>query len=184
VDKLLRSQSQGAIELPLYCAQVEDSENQGKNWWLEGCPAGDSRAQTWERRRRCYDLVLDSLGAFSDAAAKVPPAAPGAPADGIEAVRSAAYEFALGADDEAFHSTLYDWLIERGLADELLDVGFGSIPYRMILTPPADEATILRGAPATSPSNGSEVSASLAILRKGGPALTCRGESRRACRVC
>jgi nuclear pore complex protein Nup155 len=37
-------------------------------------------------------------------------------------VRSHAYELAFASEDEMFHSTLYDWLIEKGLADELLEV--------------------------------------------------------------
>lgn len=43
--------------------------------------------------------------------------------DDPEAVRSHAYELAFASDDEMFQSTLYDWLIERGLADDLLEVG-------------------------------------------------------------
>jgi nuclear pore complex protein Nup155 len=100
----------------LHCAQVEDADNQGRNWWLDGCPAADPRAQAWERRGRCYDLVLDSLSAFDG---------PGTQANASEqarATRTFAYELALSADDEVFHSTLYDWLLDRGLADELLEV--------------------------------------------------------------
>jgi nuclear pore complex protein Nup155 len=113
---LTRLSLPGAVELPLHCAQVEDAESHGRNWWLDGCPAADPRAQAWELRRRCYDLVLDSLSAFD-----APASQPGASAD-AQATRSFAYELALSADDEVFHSTLYDWLLERGLADELLEV--------------------------------------------------------------
>jgi len=42
--------------------------------------------------------------------------------DDPETVRSHAYELAFGSEDEMFHSTLYDWLIERNLADDLLEV--------------------------------------------------------------
>lgn len=42
--------------------------------------------------------------------------------EGAEAVRTHAYELAFSSDDELFHSTLYDWLISKGLADELLEV--------------------------------------------------------------
>jgi nuclear pore complex protein Nup155 len=108
--------------MPLYSAQVEDADGQGKSFWLDGQPAGDPRAAVWERRHRCYDLVLDSLGVFDEAMAKAPPRAPDAAPEGVYAVRDAAYELALGSEDEVFHSILYDWLITRGLADHLLDV--------------------------------------------------------------
>jgi nuclear pore complex protein Nup155 len=119
-------ESPGAVEIALHCAQIEDFENQGRSWWLEGGPLGDPRTQAWERRRRCYDLVLDSLAAFDVAAAKAPPTASGAPLAGAQAVRNAAYELAFATDDEIFHSVLYDWLIQQGLADELLEVSVSS----------------------------------------------------------
>jgi len=42
--------------------------------------------------------------------------------DDPETVRDSAYELALASEDEMFHSILYDWLIGRGLADDLLQV--------------------------------------------------------------
>jgi nuclear pore complex protein Nup155 len=42
--------------------------------------------------------------------------------DDLETVRSHAYELAFASEDEMFHSTMYDWLIDRQLADELLGV--------------------------------------------------------------
>jgi nuclear pore complex protein Nup155 len=107
------------VELPLYCAKVIDSRGQGRDYWHAGCPANDSRKQAWEERRRCYDLVLDSLGKFEEAASQ--PNKQQA-LDDPETVRSHAYELAFLSDDEMFHSTLYDWLISKGLADELLEV--------------------------------------------------------------
>jgi nuclear pore complex protein Nup155 len=47
------------------------------------------------------------------------------PANSVDdpiAVRTHAYELAFQAEDEMFHSTLYDWLIDKGLADELLEM--------------------------------------------------------------
>jgi nuclear pore complex protein Nup155 len=43
--------------------------------------------------------------------------------DDPEAIRSHAYDLAISNKDEMFHSALCDWLIDRGLADELLAVG-------------------------------------------------------------
>lgn len=42
--------------------------------------------------------------------------------DDPETIRSHAYELSFVSEDEIFHSTLYDWLISRNLADDLLEV--------------------------------------------------------------
>jgi nuclear pore complex protein Nup155 len=101
--------------LPLYCAQVFDIDGQGMESWAAGCPPSDPRTEFWKRRGNCYDLVLDSLSHFEELAEK-------APKDDVEAVRTHAYALAFASEDEMFHSTLYDWLITRGMADELLEM--------------------------------------------------------------
>jgi nuclear pore complex protein Nup155 len=119
-------QMSGAVTLPLICAQVQDTDNAGLECWHAGCPANDPRLELISQRVRCYDLVLDSLTVFEDNCARVQPAATTGtvpPLDDPETVRSHAYELAFASEDEMFHSTLYDWLIGRGLADDLLDVG-------------------------------------------------------------
>jgi nuclear pore complex protein Nup155 len=62
---------------------------------------------------------LDSLNVFEEKSAK---ATSSGAVDDPETVRTHAYELAFASVDEMFHSTLYDWLIDRGLADELLEV--------------------------------------------------------------
>jgi nuclear pore complex protein Nup155 len=111
----------GAVELPLNCAGVLDPENVGLDFWYSTPSPTDPRADFYERRLQCYDLVLDSLSVFEKAssARKTTDLQVG---DDPEAVRSHAYELAFESNDEMFHSTLYDWLIGRGLADELLEV--------------------------------------------------------------
>lgn len=109
---------QGAIQLALHCAQIYDSDGQGQDYWLAGCPANDPRAQFWERRSHCYDLALDSLSVFEERSPNT--RQPLGSGDDSDRVRSHAYELAFECDDEMFHSTLYDWLIQRGMADELL----------------------------------------------------------------
>lgn len=105
--------------MPLNCAQILDSDNIGLEHWLAGSPPNDSRSEYAERRIRCYDLVLDSLSVFEERNAK---AVSGSVVDDPETVRTHAYELAFASVDEMFHSTMYDWLIDRGLADELLEV--------------------------------------------------------------
>ena len=110
----------GAVELPLYCAQVFDTDLQGQEYWIAGSPPNDARAQFWERRKHCYELVLDSLSVFEERC--VPGKQGSTQVDDPETVRGHAYELTFASEDEMFHSTLYDWLIGRGMADELLEV--------------------------------------------------------------
>lgn len=159
----------GAITLPLICAQVQDTDNGGLECWHAGSLTSDSRLELVTQRVRFYDLVLDSLTVFEDSCAKAQPAATTAtvaPLDDPETVRSHAYELAFANEDEMFHSTLYDWLISRGLADDLLDV---SLQYQfhelLILIYGVLDATCLSGG--TSPERScyrSKVSTSMAIL--------------------
>ncbi|GLB36074.1 putative non-repetitive/WGA-negative nucleoporin C-terminal [Lyophyllum shimeji] len=116
--------AKGAVELPLTCAQVLDPENRGLEAWHAGMPQGDPRTELAEKRLRCYELVLDSLAVFEEKCntAKAPTNGHLPASADAEAVRSHAYELAFGSDDEFFHSTLYDWLIGRGLADDLLEM--------------------------------------------------------------
>ncbi|KAG6853585.1 hypothetical protein C0991_003109 [Blastosporella zonata] len=114
----------GAVELPLKCAQASDPDNIGLEAWHAGLPAGDPHTLFAQKRLRCYDLVLDSLTVFEN---KCNSAKKSAEQDTLlpndpEAVRSHAYELAFASEDEVFHSTLYDWLIDRGLADDLLEM--------------------------------------------------------------
>ena len=110
----------GAIELPLICAQVVDADGLGWEYWHTGSSdTSDSRYKLWEDRKKCYELILDSLSVFEQRTADQPSSGQ---VDDPEAVRTHAYELAFSSDDELFHSTLYDWLISRGLADELLEV--------------------------------------------------------------
>ena len=122
--------AKGAIELPLHCAEALDSDGLGKEYWqtvplpdLSRPPDGQGRSNNapddprrpgWERRVQCYDLILDSLETFEKKVVS---------GDEVtERVRAHAYELAFLSTDEIFHSRLYEWLISRGLADELLEV--------------------------------------------------------------
>lgn len=99
-----------------------DPAGRGQEYWAAGLPANDSRADAWKHRSDCYDLVLDSLRVFEEQVTDAKQPKTVAIVDELDAIRRHAYEIAFGSDDEIFHSKLYDWLIERGLADELLEM--------------------------------------------------------------
>ncbi|TFK30342.1 nucleoporin [Coprinopsis marcescibilis] len=116
--------AKGSIDLPLACAQAQDPDGVGLEYWhtnrSTNTGVSDARKELMDNRLRTYDLVLDSLAVFEEKCTSSG-AQSGSP-DGPEAVRSHAYELAFASEDEMFHSTLYDWLIGRNLADDLLEM--------------------------------------------------------------
>jgi nuclear pore complex protein Nup155 len=176
--------AKGAIELPLHCAEALDADGLGKEYWQmvpspesPKQPDGhgrsnnapdDSRRPAWERRVQCYDLVLDSLETFENKAASGD--------DATERVRAHAYELAFLSTDEIFHSRLYEWLISRGLADELLEVrkGLLSRVLRLETRCHADASIIPSGFSQTRAENTRQVSAPLAVLCQRWSTPACR----------
>ncbi|KAJ6519744.1 nucleoporin [Mycena sanguinolenta] len=108
--------AKGAVELPLTCARIVDADNIGLQCWASGQPPNELS----EFRSRCYALVLDSLTVFEEK--QSPVVGNTVPAEDPEVVRNHAYELSFASEDEMFHSTLYDWLIHRQMADELLEM--------------------------------------------------------------
>jgi len=74
--------------------------------------------------------VLDSLEVFEQKSAKNGDA---------ERSRAHAYELAFSSTDEMFHSRLYNWLISRGLADELLEMRPSYLEAHLQRDPPTIE---------------------------------------------
>jgi hypothetical protein len=165
--------AKGAIELPLYCAEALDADGLGKEYW-QTVPSessrllggqgrsnnapDDPRRPAWDRRVQCYDLVLDSLETLENKASSGD--------DAAERVRAHAYELAFASADEIFHSRLYEWLISRGLADELLGVRKES--FYQSLTQKfhryTDASTIPASLSSMRAENTRQISASLAVL--------------------
>ena len=117
--------AKGAVTLPLTCAHVQDPDNAGLECWHAGMLPSDPRFELAQARSHCYDLILDSLTEFEQKCTDRPAAAGASevPAlDAPESVRAHAYELAFASEDEMFHSIFYDWLINRDLADDLLEV--------------------------------------------------------------
>ncbi len=126
--------STGAVLLPLSCAKVFDPDNLGLEHWQMssvstqspgpgGASADDIRTTFLRKRMQCYDLVKDSLTVFEDKCNAQLSNQTGQPSgDDPEVIKNHSYELAFASDDEMFHSVLYDWLIERSLADDLLEV--------------------------------------------------------------
>ncbi|KAJ4486039.1 nucleoporin, partial [Lentinula aciculospora] len=121
-DFQLLNYAKGAIDLPLVCAPVFDPDNIGLDYWRSGANSDGPSRTAFERRLQCYELILDSLSVFEQRtddpnSVKTPLAT-----EEYEAVKDHAYKLSFSSNDEMFHSTLYDWLISRQLADDLLEL--------------------------------------------------------------
>ncbi|KAF8632618.1 hypothetical protein AX15_001820 [Amanita polypyramis BW_CC] len=129
--------AKGAILLPLTCAKVFDPDNLGLEYWLtsatsarvpgpEGPVTEDLRAPSFGTRMLCYDLVKDSLTVFEQKCNAPPNDQTDQSSISVDddpaTTKNHAYELAFASDDEMFHSVLYDWLIGRNLADDLLEM--------------------------------------------------------------
>ncbi|EAU93155.2 nucleoporin Nup157/170 [Coprinopsis cinerea okayama7 len=116
--------AKGAVLLPLACAQAQDPDNIGLAYWHTSPPANstDPRSEFIKHRLQAYDLILDSLSVFEEKCSDSKAAGAVQASETPEAIRSHAYELAFSSEDEMFHSTLYDWLIGRHLADDLLEM--------------------------------------------------------------
>jgi nuclear pore complex protein Nup155 len=115
--------AKGAVELSLRCAQDWDSDGNGIGHWLDGSPANDPRIEAYTLRRKCYELVLGTLEFFDQLNSTAQDPTARDIVEDAQLVSQIAYRTALNSGDPAFHSALYEWLIERGSADELLEVG-------------------------------------------------------------
>ncbi|KAK9474440.1 Non-repetitive/WGA-negative nucleoporin C-terminal-domain-containing protein [Dipodascopsis tothii] len=118
----------GAIEVVLKAAAESDRANLALAYVFDGRPEGDYRAPLYEKRAQCYSLifaVLDDIDARCAAEDSTAPAAelaaPGSMSR-TKTLRQETYAVAYGSTDELFHYSFYDWFVQRGLAERLLDV--------------------------------------------------------------
>ncbi|KDQ20540.1 hypothetical protein BOTBODRAFT_26554 [Botryobasidium botryosum FD-172 SS1] len=111
----------GAVELPLKCAQDWDLEDRGHAFWAAGLPfdRGDARESAYRLKTTCYDCVLETLDAFDTLLNQCTDETIFRE---LESLQENAYRLALDSDDPVFHSYLYDWFIKRGRTDQLLEI--------------------------------------------------------------
>jgi nuclear pore complex protein Nup155 len=133
----------GAIELPLRCATAWDPDGIGLEWRPPARSIHDQNAsptgtiatlkpegaggpsehavamrQAWETRMRCYDIALGSFNSFNETEGVTTDA----DLTAATALRNDAWNAVFSSTDAAFHSRLYDWCMERGLTDIILNV--------------------------------------------------------------
>ncbi|PWN48325.1 hypothetical protein IE53DRAFT_319628 [Violaceomyces palustris] len=126
--------SSGVIDLALLCAEEWDPSGLALSFRSDGCPLEEKsgkRYELYEKRRRAYSLVLESLKRLDDeldSAYKVKAETPEEQnkmqrsIDQRDQIRSLAYSRAEACNDALFHEELYLWLMERRLTDQLLEM--------------------------------------------------------------
>ncbi|WWC87143.1 uncharacterized protein L201_002029 [Kwoniella dendrophila CBS 6074] len=121
----------GAIELPLKTAVELDPSDKAVDYVRDGEHPNDPRKGLFEVRKQCYEMVIEALGMFDELLDKA--TAQGNPASATQK-RDEAYALAIASDDELFHFYLYDWHVERGLQEQLLEFDTPYIEQYLKLT--------------------------------------------------
>lgn len=111
----------GAIQLALKVAQKLDSGNRALHWYNDGKPERDPRADLYEKRNRCYQLVHDILVEVDASASRQLLEIDGRPTI-IARKRAEAHAIVNSSEDELFQYNLYDWYLSQGWIDRLHDV--------------------------------------------------------------
>lgn len=110
----------GAISLALHVAQESDRGNRALSWMNENKPADDARIPLFNFRKQCYDLVHQVLLAVEDAMRAEPEMIDGK-LTLIATKRNEAHSVVNDSEDELFQFDLYDWYLQQGKIEELLD---------------------------------------------------------------
>ncbi|OAA58342.1 non-repetitive nucleoporin [Cordyceps fumosorosea ARSEF 2679] len=111
----------GAVQLCLVVAREKDRGNTALLWIQDGKPAGDPRAEAFEERRKCYDMIHHVLRHLDQTSSKEPELIDGKPTV-IAMKRMETYDVVNGSEDEVFHFDLYEWYIEQGWTDRILAI--------------------------------------------------------------
>ncbi|KAL9939165.1 hypothetical protein V8E36_001978 [Tilletia maclaganii] len=122
--------AKGAIQLPLKCAAAWDPNDLANTIPPNAGPAllqNHPALPLLDKRNACYALVLEMLQSTDDILDRViqlpqTDATRAAERRRANDLHDEAYDLALAQNDRLFHWRLYDWLLERGLTERLLDV--------------------------------------------------------------
>jgi len=130
----------GIIELALICAQEWDPSDLAKSCYDENVPENDYRIDILKKRKYCYALAFNGLEAANIAAANASiNKQPGsAVTEAILRSQSKAKEKILASQDILFHYHIYQWLIEQGSIDQLLEFNTPFLEEFLLKNPTPD----------------------------------------------
>ncbi|KAK2743840.1 hypothetical protein FQN55_007060 [Onygenales sp. PD_40] len=111
----------GAIQLCLSVAAHSDKANRALSWIMDGRPPEDPRQASYELRQLCYDLVYKVILAVDELSGLDPGFVDGQYTS-IARRKNEAYDVISNCEDEVFLTSLYDWYLERGWNERLLEV--------------------------------------------------------------
>ncbi|KAJ4359109.1 hypothetical protein N0V95_002433 [Ascochyta clinopodiicola] len=115
----------GAIRLSLKVAQEWDRGNKALSWIRDrddpSTDPNDVRRDFYEKRTACYDLLLRVVEAVDQAYSSQGPVPDGVVSQ-ITRRKFEAYEQINNSDDEVFQNYLYDWYMQKGWAERLLEI--------------------------------------------------------------
>ncbi|PYH30957.1 putative non-repetitive nucleoporin [Aspergillus neoniger CBS 115656] len=109
----------GAIQLALNVAARSDKANMALSWIVDGRPEEDTRKDYFYYRKQCYDLIFKVILAVDTLAAHDPGVVDGQLTI-IAKRKNEAYGVVSDSTDEVFLTSLYDWYLEQGWSDRLL----------------------------------------------------------------
>ncbi|WPG99192.1 Non-repetitive/WGA-negative nucleoporin C-terminal-domain-containing protein [Acrodontium crateriforme] len=111
----------GAIQLCLLVAQEKDKAKRALSYLRDGFPEGDSRRESFEARKKCYDLIFQAIEMLDKDTGGAPDTLSGQYTL-VAKRRNEAYDVINNSDDAVFLTCLYDWYISIGQADRLLEI--------------------------------------------------------------
>ncbi|KAF1946917.1 nucleoporin-domain-containing protein [Clathrospora elynae] len=115
----------GAIRLALKVAQESDRGNKALSWIRDNgdrnADPNDVRRQFYDKRASCYTHVCNVIEAVEQAYNRQGPVPDGVISQ-VTRRKHEAYEQINNSDDEVFQNYLYDWYMQRGWAERLLEI--------------------------------------------------------------
>ncbi|KAF2264081.1 nucleoporin-domain-containing protein [Lojkania enalia] len=111
----------GAIRLALRVAQELDRGNKALSWFRDGQPGQDARQSAYAQRTACYELIFKVITAVDEASNNQSFVQDGVLSQ-IGRRKFEAYEQINNSEDEVFQNYLYDWYLQKGWADRLLEI--------------------------------------------------------------
>ncbi|WVQ84070.1 hypothetical protein IAT38_006215 [Cryptococcus sp. DSM 104549] len=121
----------GAIDLALRTASDVDPQNKAADFVSDGEHPSDPRKALFDIRKECYAEVIKAL---AEVDARLDQAVAAGDAASATTARSEAYAAAIESNDQLFHFYLYDWHVERGLQEQLLEFDTPYIEQYLKLT--------------------------------------------------
>ncbi|KAF2431561.1 non-repetitive nucleoporin [Tothia fuscella] len=111
----------GAIRLALSVAAERDRVNKALAWIRDGRPDQDSRKEAYEKRTSCYALITKVIAAV-DQISENSPSSDDVKTSNIARRKVEAYYEINQSDDEVFQTYLFDWYLNKGWSDRLLEI--------------------------------------------------------------